>query len=321
MRLSGGDAGHRRWKLRIAVLPLIALFANLSLPTQAALPELGSSEWTAAAFSAFDASPGSDAKRARPMAALGNVAAPDVAPASGKSARWWAVSRGSWPDVAPDLVDVDPDRAMARVFQTVAPERLAGIAPAQLNMRADEQAEAFAIAYAPYDKSKLVWSPLAYYSMPPERADDHDWMRQPLSNRMFASDQQTCLAKAIYFEARGETSKGQAAVAQVILNRVRNPAYPNTVCGVVYQNANQRNRCQFSFACDGIKDNIRQPGAYNRAKKIAMAVTSGETYVGEVGSSTHYFASHVRPGWARSMVKMASIGDHHFFRTRSGGWR
>ena len=76
---------------------------------------------------------------------------------------------------------------------------------------------------------------------------------------MFSAKEQKCLANAIYFEARGETLRGQAAVAQVVLNRVRNPAYPETICGVVYQNQNLKNRCQFSFACDGKKDRHRQP--------------------------------------------------------------
>ncbi|HET9705729.1 MAG TPA: cell wall hydrolase [Vicinamibacterales bacterium] len=114
--------------------------------------------------------------------------------------------------------------------------------------------------------------------------------------------------------------RGQAAVAQVVLNRVRNPAYPATICGVVYQNDNWRNRCQFSFACDGIKDRVTSRYHYRRAEEIAMAVTAGKIFLPEVASSTHYYADYVNPRWARTMQKMKKIGLHIFYRTYGGGW-
>ncbi|EFG8199908.1 cell wall hydrolase, partial [Escherichia coli] len=132
--------------------------------------------------------------------------------------------------------------------------------------------------------------------------------------------EQKCLATAIYFEARGEEVRGQAAVAQVILNRVRNPAYPATVCDVVYQNDNWINKCQFSFACDGIPDVIADRGAYRLAKDVAMAVSGGKVFLPEVASSTHYNATYVSPRWARSMERMTQIGSHIFYRTFGGGW-
>jgi spore germination cell wall hydrolase CwlJ-like protein len=135
-----------------------------------------------------------------------------------------------------------------------------------------------------------------------------------------SENEQRCLATGIYFEARGESTKGQAAVAQVILNRVKNPSYPNTVCGVVYQNDNWRNRCQFSFACDGIKDRITEPYYWRKAQQVALAVSSGEIYLPEIGASTHYYASYVHPSWARTMQKMKKIGTHIFYRTYGGGW-
>ncbi|TCD14919.1 cell wall hydrolase [Oricola cellulosilytica] len=156
---------------------------------------------------------------------------------------------------------------------------------------------------------------------PPVRKGDHKWMRRPLPAETLSAKQQHCITTAIYFEARGETVKGQAAVAQVILNRVRNPAYPDSACGVVYQNAEMRNRCQFSFACDGASERLKSERARKQAEWIAKAVTKGELFIPEIGSSTHYFADYVRPKWAGSMVKMASIGAHHFFKTRRGGWR
>jgi spore germination cell wall hydrolase CwlJ-like protein len=156
--------------------------------------------------------------------------------------------------------------------------------------------------------------------VPPLAKGDHDWMSQPLPADVFSKGEQTCLANAIYFEARGESLKGQAAVAQVVLNRVRNPAYPNTICGVVYQNDRWRDRCQFSFACDGIKDRVLSPSHYKMAEDIAMAVTAGKIFIPEIGSSTHYYATYVHPGWARTMQKMKKIGLHIFYRTYGGGW-
>lgn len=156
--------------------------------------------------------------------------------------------------------------------------------------------------------------------IPPMTKGDHSWMQNPLPASVFSKPEQTCLANGIYFEARGESVRGQAAVAQVILNRVRNPAYPNSICGVVYQNDKWFNRCQFSFACDGRKKRIESPANYRIAQDVAMAVTAGKIFIPEVGSSTHYYANYVNPGWARSMKKMTRIGLHIFYRTYGGGW-
>lgn len=156
--------------------------------------------------------------------------------------------------------------------------------------------------------------------IPPMVKGDHSWIQNPLPESVFSKPEQKCLANGIYFEARSESVRGQAAVAQVILNRVRNPAYPNSICGVVYQNDSWFNRCQFSFACDGRKKRIDSPAAYKTAQDIAMAVTAGKIFIPEVGSSTHYYAQYVHPGWARTMQKMTKIGLHIFYRTYSGGW-
>lgn len=149
---------------------------------------------------------------------------------------------------------------------------------------------------------------------------DHAWAATALPPAVFSAAEQQCLSSGIYFEARGESVKGQAAVAQVILNRVRNPAYPKTICGVVYQNEDWRNRCQFSFACDDIKDRIRSEDHWKMAREVALAVTAGKIWLPEVGSSTHYHAVYVRPKWARSMEKVGRIGLHIFYRTYGGGW-
>jgi hypothetical protein len=131
--------------------------------------------------------------------------------------------------------------------------------------------------------------------------------------------EEKCLTEAIYFEARGEAVRGQIAVAQVVLNRAFSGYYPSTVCGVVYQNAHRHLACQFSFACDGIRDVIREPDAYERAKRIAMESLDGKLWLPEVGKATHYHAYWVRPGWVREMNKMYKVGVHTFYRPRRWG--
>lgn len=153
-----------------------------------------------------------------------------------------------------------------------------------------------------------------------KRPGDHDWAANPLPVQVYDEAQQACLARGIYFEARGESVRGQAAVAQVILNRVKNPAYPSTICGVVYQNKKWRNRCQFSFACDGIRDRIRSTKHYRTAQYVAREVTNGNIWLAEVGDATHYHATYVHPRWARKLKKTDRIGRHIFYRTLNGGW-
>ncbi len=123
-----------------------------------------------------------------------------------------------------------------------------------------------------------------------------------------------CLAEAIYFEARGEPPRGQAAVAEVILNRRDHATYPDTVCGVVRQGAGRGAQgCQFSFACDGVPDRIREREAFEVAGKIARALLDGAPR-GLTAGATHFHASAVRPGWARRFPQTARIGRHVFYR-------
>jgi spore germination cell wall hydrolase CwlJ-like protein len=149
---------------------------------------------------------------------------------------------------------------------------------------------------------------------------DHDWAANQLPKAAFSEREQHCLTAGIYFEARGEPVKGQAAVSQVILNRVKNPAYPDSICGVVYQNKEWRNRCQFSFACDRIKDKVTDPKRWEIASYVARETTEGRIWLKEVGSSTHYHATYVHPKWANTMKKVGRIGLHIFYRTFGGGW-
>ena len=128
-----------------------------------------------------------------------------------------------------------------------------------------------------------------------------------------------CLADAIYFEARGEAVRGQIAVAQVVLNRAFSGYYPTTVCGVVYQNSHRHLACQFTFACDGIRDVVKEPDMWERAKKIAQASLDGRLWLPEVGKSTHYHAYWVRPSWVSEMRKLYRFGVHTFYRPRAWG--
>lgn len=132
------------------------------------------------------------------------------------------------------------------------------------------------------------------------------------------SREQRCLAEAIYFEARSEPPAGQAAVAQVVLNRVKSGLYPDTVCGVVYQNRHRYLGCQFTFACEGRSLRITEPAPWKQAVKIAREVTFGRTYLPAVGNSTHYHADYVRPYWSRLFKKKDTIGRHTFYRPRPG---
>ena len=127
-----------------------------------------------------------------------------------------------------------------------------------------------------------------------------------------------CLAEAVYFESRSEPEQGQAAVAQVVLNRATSGLYPPSICGVVYQNRGHYKACQFSFACEGKSLRVTEPEAWRTAVRIAEAVVQGTTYVSEVGGATHYHARYVRPGWARRLVKMDVIGHHVFYKLRIG---
>jgi hypothetical protein len=127
-----------------------------------------------------------------------------------------------------------------------------------------------------------------------------------------------CLTAAIYYEARSESEDGQRAVAQVVLNRVRHPAFPKTVCGVVYQGSNRATGCQFTFTCDGSLRRGREPNAWDRARRIAADALAG--YVFEpVGVATHYHTTAIHPWWADALKKAVTIGSHVFYRWR-GEW-
>jgi spore germination cell wall hydrolase CwlJ-like protein len=127
-----------------------------------------------------------------------------------------------------------------------------------------------------------------------------------------------CLTSAIYYEAGQESADGQRAVAQVVLNRVRHPAFPNSVCGVVYEGSTRPTGCQFTFTCDGSMTRAPVPSLWNRARKIADEMLAGGVYPA-VGYATHYHANYVVPYWASSLTKTRVEGAHLFYRW-PGGW-
>jgi len=127
-----------------------------------------------------------------------------------------------------------------------------------------------------------------------------------------------CLASAVYYEAGNQDVDGERAVAQVVLNRVRHPAFPGSVCGVVYQGSTRLTGCQFTFTCDGSLNRRPDADGWRRANVVAEAALNGAVYA-PVGWATHYHADYVVPYWAATMAKNTVVGAHLFYRW-PGGW-
>ncbi|MGL4636259.1 MAG: cell wall hydrolase [Beijerinckiaceae bacterium] len=165
-------------------------------------------------------------------------------------------------------------------------------------------------AKAPEAQFTVLQPPVVKVSLAPMRPVPP---RSPLVGTVTSEKEMKCLAEAIYFEARSEPERGQAGVAQVVLNRARSGVYPSTVCGVVYQNRHRYLACQFTFACEGKSLRITEPGAWSTATRIARDVAEGRTYLAGVGNATHYHANYVRPWWARHMDRREKVGKHIFY--------
>ena len=122
-----------------------------------------------------------------------------------------------------------------------------------------------------------------------------------------------CLSEALYFEARGETVKGQFAVAEVIMNRVKSARFPGNVCGVINQGTGRKYQCQFTYTCDGYKDVIGEPRAFDRVGKVARAImdNGGNNLT---NGATHYHTTAVSPRWSKTYTRTARIGVHLFYR-------
>ncbi len=129
-----------------------------------------------------------------------------------------------------------------------------------------------------------------------------------------------CLTDAIYYEAATEPDVGQRAVAQVILNRMRHPTYPNTVCGVIYQGSERQSGCQFSYSCDGSMARLPSRLYWDRARGVAASALAGYVYA-PVGMATHYHTVQVYPYWAPSLHFIATIGAHRFYRWKGSAGR
>ncbi len=134
-----------------------------------------------------------------------------------------------------------------------------------------------------------------------------------LAKRKQRLAEQQCLATAVYFEARSESEEGQLAVARVILNRVKDPEFPKTICGVVYQGAQNRHGCQFSFACDGRADQPKTRQAWSQAQRVASRAMAGQNDIAIMATATHYHADYVQPSWASTMKRLIKIGRHIFY--------
>lgn len=145
----------------------------------------------------------------------------------------------------------------------------------------------------------------------PQTLHSDAWLRaQPVAK---GGKEWRCLSEALYFEARGETASGLFAVAEVILNRVDSPRYPDTVCGVVKQGTGKRYACQFTYTCDGMPEDINEPGAFVRVGKVARVMLDGAPRTLTHGA-LYYHTEAVAPSWSRTFDRTASIGVHHFYR-------
>ena len=121
------------------------------------------------------------------------------------------------------------------------------------------------------------------------------------------SEDQECIAAAVYFEARSESELGQLAVAKVVLNRVKDPNFPKTICGVVYQGSDRRNSCQFSFACDGIADEVRGKAAWDQSKRIAQKAIAGDQTIRVGGVHKGRCHRHVGAGPGQRALRRAQV--------------
>lgn len=183
------------------------------------------------------------------------------------------------------------------------------IVPASVNLKeeSEEAEERTALAPSPRQVEKAV-----KLKRSAAKAKDKDTKKE-IHQRRVQLAEENCLARAIYFEARSESELGQVAVAKVVLNRVKDPEYPNTICGVVYQGSGRRNSCQFSFACDGLPDDVKSAAAWSQAKRLAKKVIAGDAKVASLTTATNYHADYVKPKWAKSMKRLVKIGRHIFY--------
>jgi spore germination cell wall hydrolase CwlJ-like protein len=204
------------------------------------------------------------------------------------------------------------------------PEIVATPAAAEAPKAAETQAESPMLAMASADPNHIELPSLEDYPkvvfvhLPMPKPPMSPAQRLNLTGDEYDKAEK-CLAQAIYFEARAEPVRGQQAVAQVVLNRVFSPYYPKDVCSVVYQNAHRHLSCQFTFACDGKPEAIRERGSWTRANRIARQALHATVWLPEVAKATHYHATYVKPDWIRDMKLLVKHGVHIFYRPRNWG--
>lgn len=160
---------------------------------------------------------------------------------------------------------------------------------------------------------KMSQTRLASYTARPEA--DLRYSREWLDSLALENGgaQWRCLAEALYFEARGESVKGQFAVAEVIMNRVESTEFPDSICGVIKQGTGRKYACQFTYTCDGHPEVIGEPRAFTRVGKVAKLMVDGAPRNLTAGA-THYHTRAVNPRWARVFPRTTSIGVHHFYK-------
>ena len=196
------------------------------------------------------------------------------------------------------------------VEEPEAQEESVVVVPAAVNLKAQDVEEPegkIALAPSRHQVEKAV-----KLKRTAAKSKDKD-SKKEIQQRRVQLAEENCLARAIYFEARSESELGQIAVAKVVLNRVKDPEYPNTICGVVYQGSGRRNSCQFSFACDGLPDDVRSASAWGQAKRLAKMTIAGDAKVAALTTATNYHADYVKPKWAKSMKRLVKIGRHIFY--------
>lgn len=183
------------------------------------------------------------------------------------------------------------------------------IVPAAVNLKAEDAAEDAEDVLAPSPRQVEKAIKLKRTAAKPKDKET----QKAIAQRRVQLAEENCLARAVYFEARSESELGQVAVAKVILNRVKDPEYPKTICGVVYQGSGRRNSCQFSFACDGLPDDVKSATAWANAKRVARMTIAGDAKVAALTTATNYHADYVKPKWAKSMKRLVKIGRHIFY--------
>lgn len=299
-----------RWPLRLGVAALVAMAASAlftdRIGDQSVLAAFvgGTPSWAAAVRAPDPGIAMSPHIASGTMAvALGDL--PPTVPARKDDSR---LPMGE-PEAAPQRVAAGP-----RVRAEIAGDGTLSFAPTGVPVEAP-----FALVMGEGETGTAMPAPARPHGVS-GGGRDHWWSDRPLPDDVADTASLRCLAEVVYFEAGNETERGQRAVAQVVLNRVKNPAYPDDICGVVYQNRELANRCQFLFACDDTGETITRPEVFARAEAIAAEYASGAAWLDEVGAATHYHASHATPTWAKLMRKAQDIGRLSFYITRDGGW-